>query len=159
MKVKSLRFGQLEVPDSKIIDMARPILGFEHLERFCLVDMPELRPLLWMQSVEDPSVAFLIGNPLLFQADYTIKVNPQEIAELKVNRVESVETYVIVTIPEDPRATSVNMQGPILINTDTNLAKQLVLVNSPYQVRHFVLEREDMLSREVESPVEELVEL
>jgi flagellar assembly factor FliW len=47
---------------------------------------------------------------------------------------------VIVTLAEDPNQISVNLQGPVLINTENNLAKQLVLVNSQYQVRHRILD-------------------
>ena len=63
-----------------------------------------------------------------------------ELAELKISDVEAVETYVIATVPSDPNGISINLQGPILINTDNNLAKQLVMVNSHYQVNHTLME-------------------
>jgi flagellar assembly factor FliW len=138
--VESLRFGTLEVPDDKTIYMERPILGFEQLKTFCLVEIAELAPFLCLQSTEDSATSFLVVNPIVFYPRYRIEVNPKEIAELRIAKTESVETYVIVTVPEDPQQISINLQGPILINTENNLAKQLVLVNSQYQVRHHVLE-------------------
>jgi flagellar assembly factor FliW len=141
--VNSLRFGPIEVPEDKVIMMERPILGFENLNRFCLVDVPELTPFLWFQSCEEQAVAFLVVSPVVFFPDYRIEVNPKEIAELKVAKVESVETYVIVTLAEDHRQITVNLQGPILINTENNLAKQLVLVNSQYHVRHHLFEKQE----------------
>lgn len=138
--VHSLKFGTLEVPDDKTIYMERPILGFEQLKTFCLVEMPELRPFSWLQSIEDETIAFLVVNPVTFFPNYRIEVNPKEIAELRVTKVDNVETYVIVTVPEDPHQISANLQGPILINTENNLAKQLVLVNSQYEVRHSLLD-------------------
>jgi len=145
MIINSLRFGPLEVPDDKVISMERPILGFESLQRFCLVEMDDLAPFHWLQSTEDPAVAFLVLNPIVFFPDYRIEINSKEIAELEVADVHSVETYVVVTIPEDPREISANLQGPILINTENNRAKQLVLVNSSYAVRHSILEAVDTL--------------
>ena len=136
----TLRFGSLEIPDEKIITMERPVLGFEQLSRFCLVESPEIAPFMWLQSCENPAVSFFVVNPVLLYPDYRIEVNSKEIAELRIAKVESVETYVIVTLADDPNQISVNLQGPILVNTENNLAKQLVLVNSHYQVRHFVLE-------------------
>jgi flagellar assembly factor FliW len=140
MIVESLRLGKLNVPDNKIIKTEKPVLGFEHLSRYCLVEVDELRPFLWMQSVEDQAVAFLVVNPRVFFPDYKIEVNSKEIAELKVNQVELVETYVIVTVPEDPSQISINLQGPIIINTENNLAKQLILVNSDYRIAHRILD-------------------
>lgn len=136
MKVNSVRFGRLDVPADKLIVMERPILGFESLTKFCLIEIDELKPLLWYQSVEEPAVAFLVVNPLMIVPDYRIEINSNEIAELKVTRPEKVETYVIVTISEELADLSVNLQGPILINSENNLAKQLVLVNSNYSVNH-----------------------
>jgi flagellar assembly factor FliW len=141
--VQSARFGTLDVPENKIITMERPILGFENLSTFCLVEEPELAPFMCMQSCEDPAVTFMVVNPVVFFPGYRIEVNSKEIAELRVALVESVEAYVIVTLAEDPGQISVNLQGPILINTENNLAKQLVLVNSQYQVRHYLLDSPD----------------
>jgi len=139
MIVNSLRFGQFEVPDSKVIRMARPVLGFESQTTFCLIELEDLLPFYWFQSTEEPSVAFLVCNPSLLFPDYRIEVNSNEIAELEASEVTAVETYVIVTIPKDPSKMSVNLQGPILVNTANNRAKQLVLVNSEYKVRHSLL--------------------
>ncbi len=149
MQITSHRFGSLEIPDHKVIIMERPILGFEHLTEFCLIEREELAPLLWLQSLEDAMIAFPVVNPVLFYPDYRIEVNPNEIAELRVTRPESIETYVIMTLSDKPDQVSVNLQGPVLINTENNLAKQLVLVNSEYHVRHLPLEDDKASERHV----------
>ena len=153
MTIQTLRFGPIEVPEEKFITMARPILGFEKLTRFCLIEIDDLRPFMWFQSIEDETVAFLVVNPLLIQPDYRIEINRNEIAELRVGTPDSVETYVIVTIPDNPGEISANMQGPLLVNVETNLAKQLVLVNSKYNIQHRLLDAVDL------TPSEEPAEL
>ena len=158
MIINSHRFGPLEVPEDKIISMERPILGFEKLKRFCLIEMTELAPFHWMQSIEDSTVAFLVMNPVIFFSDYRIEINSQEIAELEVSDPISVETYVILTIQKDKSDITANLQGPILINTINNKGKQLVLVNSRYQVKHSINEAADRMEAvPAASPVEELV--
>jgi len=57
-----------------------------------------------------------------------------------VGSVQNVETYVIVNFADKAEEISANLQGPILINSENNRAKQLVLVNSKYNVRHFIME-------------------
>ncbi len=156
MRINSSRLGPLEVPDDKLITMERPILGFEGLTRFCLVDRDEMAPFLWLQSAEEEEVAFIVVNPKAFFPNYRIEVNRKEIAELRIKQLESVETYVIVTMKDDPRDLSANLQGPILINTENGLAKQLVLVNSEYKVGHRILDAVERLDRAVEQK-EELV--
>ncbi|MFH1687361.1 MAG: flagellar assembly protein FliW [bacterium] len=153
MIIDTFRFGPLEIPEDKIISMERPILGFEQLRRFCLIERDELAPFLWLQALDDSAVAFLVVNPAVFYPDYRIEVNPREIAELHVKRLEDVETYVVVTAPEDPAAISVNLQGPIIINTAGRRAKQLVLVNSSYQVTHRLM---DVLDSYADDEVEQV---
>lgn len=155
MIVNTFRFGPLEVPEDKLITMERPILGFEGLTQFCLIEVDDLLPFVWLQSSDDPNVAFLVVNPIVFFPRYRIEINPKEIAELTVRRVESVETYVIVTVPENPKEISANLQGPILINTENSLAKQLVLVNSEYQVQHPIFEAIEAMQAETVPEMDE----
>ncbi len=140
MQVPTTRFGELQIPDEKLVRMQKPILGFERLSRYCLIETEEFLPFLWLQSVEDPAVAFVVVNPLVIFPEYRIEVHPQELAELEITRTDVIETYVVVTIPEDPARMTANLQGPIVINTDNQRAKQLVLVNSDYQVKHLIVE-------------------
>lgn len=140
MIIDTQRFGPLEIPEDKVISMERPILGFESLKTFCMIEMDEIVPFHWLQSTEDPTIAFLVFNPVLLFPSYRIEINSKEIAELGVAEASHVEVYSVVTIPEDPREMSANLQGPILVNTRNNKAKQLVLVNSEYRVRHSIFE-------------------
>ena len=156
MKITTQRFGDLMIPEEKIITMPKPVLGFEHLKRYCLIEREDTAPFLWFQSIDDPAVAFIIVNPVYFYSNYRIEVNPKEIEELDISDVRMVETYVIVTIPADPSQMTINLQGPILINTETRLAKQLVLVNSEYGVRNRLIADGEKVP--VESAVEEIAE-
>ena len=158
MRITTARFGDLEIPEDKVVRMPKPVLGFEHLKRYCVIEREDCRPFLWFQSVDDPDTAFIIVNPLFFAPDYRIEVNPKELEELHIRDVKTVETYVIVTIPEKFREMTVNLQGPIVINTEACLAKQLVLVNSDYRVKHRVELPESIDAVAVkEEPVESAV--
>lgn len=158
MVINSQRFGSLQVPDEKIITMARPVLGFERLKHFCLIEIEELSPFLLMQSTEDAGVGFLVMNPVIFFPDYRIEINSQEIAELEVLDPASVETYVILTVARKSGDLTANLQGPILINTVNNRGKQLVLVNSQYQVQHSLTRAaEELMAGSKRTPAEELV--
>jgi flagellar assembly factor FliW len=137
--------------------MERPVLGFEGLRQFCLIEIEELNPFLWMQATEDPAVGFLVANPCTFFPDYRIEINSQEIAELDVTDPATVETYVILTIVKQTRDITANLQGPILINAATSKGKQLVLVNSRFQVRHSLAEALESEKSDAADRVEELV--
>lgn len=157
MKVSTKRFGEIDIPDDKIITMVRPILGFESLKSFFIVDTEGMAPFTWLQSVEDPAIAFIVINPRALVPDYRIEVNQNEVAELKIDDLSKVETYAIVTVPADPTRVSANLQGPIVVNTDRRLAKQLVLVNSRYKVNHSLTDLMDEVDVTVEKKPEPVI--
>ena len=140
MKISTTRFGELDVPENMIIRMTKPVLGFEQLTAYVIIETEDFAPFKWYQSVDQPEVAFVVVNPLLFFPEYVVEVNPKEIEELKVGNVADIVTYAIVTIPRDYTKMTANLQGPLLINSCTNLAKQLVLVNSQYRIKHRMIE-------------------
>ena len=42
MRIKTHRFGDIDIPEGKIISMARPILGFESMSSFCLIENDDI---------------------------------------------------------------------------------------------------------------------
>ncbi len=143
MKIETTRFGTLDIDEAVIIQMTKPVLGFEEYRRYVLVETQDFEPFKWFQSVDNPDLAFVIVNPLMFFPDYALEVNPKEIEELDVADVADIVTYTIVTIPSDYRRMTANLQGPVLINTRTRLAKQLVMVNSRHNIRQRLFDAVD----------------
>ena len=134
LRVETSRFGMVEISDDKVITLVKPILGFERLRNFCLLEREESDPFMWLQSVEEPDVAFVIMNPILFFPDYMVETHPRELEDIDCSDLTKIETYVIVTVAKNPKNVTVNLQGPILINTENRRGKQLVMVNSHYSV-------------------------
>ena len=71
MKIKTIRFGEIDIPEEEFILMKGSILGFERLSRFVLLIQDEKTPLWWLQAVDDPAVAFVVVNPRLIKGTTT----------------------------------------------------------------------------------------
>ncbi len=140
MKIVTLRFGELDIPEDKIVDFPKGILGFEQFHEYVILHREDSEPFRWLQSIEDPNLAFVISNPAFFFPGYKIEMSLRELEDIEVDETTNVETYVIVTIPKDISQMSANLQGPLLINVDKSIAKQTVLVNSPYTIQHFIMD-------------------
>lgn len=61
------RFGKFSVSENKIIHFVRGIPGFEKLRRFVLLDHNSEGSLKWLQSIDDPDVAFLLTTPSIYK--------------------------------------------------------------------------------------------
>lgn len=137
MKVNTMRFGLLEVSESDIIQIPDGILGFEHLKRFFIVDPSDDTMILWLQSLDAADIAFPILEPKMFRQDYKVHLSANEIRALRLdaNAKREILVYCILTIPEDISKISANLKAPIVINTKSQLGRQVVLQENEYPVK------------------------
>jgi len=138
LKVDTTRFGPITVDEQKIITMPSGMLGFPDEKRYAIVQHKENSPFFWYQSVDDPALAFVITSPFFFVPDYSVPLDDavNQMSWDDENIEEKVELYVVVNIPNgSPNKMTANLIGPILINTDTLQALQMVVTDSPYSHR------------------------
>ncbi|UCB51783.1 MAG: flagellar assembly protein FliW [Candidatus Zixiibacteriota bacterium] len=140
MKFVATKFGELDFEENEIIVLPKGILGFSQLTRYILLEKEGSGPFKWLQSVEDPNVAFVIADPLNFFPNYKLEIDEKELEELKYANSKDLITYVIVTVPQDASLASADLLGPLVINPKRQLAKQAVMSNSPYTTKHYLLD-------------------
>jgi len=135
VKIKTTRFGELEVDKKDIIEFTEGLLGFENLTKFFIVDPGDQTLILWLQSTDDGATAFPMIEPKIFQPNYVVKLLPVELNSLSLDNLQSASVYSILTIPQNVTEMSANLKAPIVINNKTKLARQIVLQDSKLEVR------------------------
>ncbi|MGB7062442.1 MAG: flagellar assembly protein FliW [Candidatus Zixiibacteriota bacterium] len=140
MKFVATKFGEIDFEENEIIVLPKGILGFSQLTRYILLEKEGSGPFKWLQSVEDPNVAFVIADPLNFFPNYKLEINEKELEELNYTNSKDLITYVIVTVPQDASLASADLLGPLVINSKKRLAKQAVMSNTPYTTKHYLLD-------------------
>jgi flagellar assembly factor FliW len=138
MRVQTRPFGEIEVSDRQKLRFAHGIFGFEGLESYVLLDASK-PPFYWLQSLDRADLAFILLDPRLFIPDYRLDVDEEELAEIGVESPADLIDFAIVTIPEDPREMTANLQGPIVVNRRTLVARQCISRDPAHGVRHPVI--------------------
>lgn len=128
----SSRFGKLAVTEDKVIYFVQGIPGFDRLRRFILLDHDEEGVFKWLQSVDDPMVAFLLTNPNTYKPDYTVPLKRSEIEGLGVKKTDAVVTLVMVCVSKDDNSVSLNLKGPVVFNSENMRAIQCVIDRDDY---------------------------
>lgn len=136
MNVVTTRFKELQVEKADLIRFGDGLVGLDSLKEFFIVDPGEAVPILWLQSTSDPAMACPIIEPALFLPDYTISPGDLPSEALELAGAGDARTYVILTIPKDPEEMTANLKAPIVINTRTRSAKQVILQDGKLSVRH-----------------------
>lgn len=77
---------------------------------------------------------FIVFDPAIIDGAYKITLNSSEKKLLKIDDSSNVRCLSIAVVPEDYKKTTVNMKCPIVINSDENLAAQVILPEK-YEIR------------------------
>ena len=133
IEVETSRFGRVRIEQDKIITMLSPFLGFPGSRQFFLKPHGDDSPFMWLQSLDDPKLAFVVVQPGIFLSDYTPPLQSFVLDELQVTPGSDPEVLVILTIPAgQPHEMTANLLGPVVVNVNKRLAKQVLLDPNRY---------------------------
>lgn len=137
MKVNTRIFGEIDIDESKIITFVNGMVGFPDMKKFTLIYDEEKKNkggIMWFQSLDEPEFAMPVMEPTVILPEYNPTVNNELLSPLGELTSDNLYVLVTVTVPSDITKMTANMKGPIIINTDTLLASQIVVEND-MQVR------------------------
>lgn len=134
MDVRTTRFGVVQIAEDRVITFPKGLLGFSQCKRYCLLEPGEDACFFWLQSLEEPGLAFVVTDPSLFVPDYSVPIRPEQMADMKMDKLEDAQVFVIVN-KVDATLTG-NLQGPLVVNTLNRTGEQLVLAEKRWLTRH-----------------------
>lgn len=133
----SARFGQIEFSHEDVLVLADGMIGFPEHKEYVLIEHREGSPFRWMQSVSNADLAFLVVNPNVYVPEYAPEVPISAVADLELSEATPQLVYTVVNIPKGkPEEMTLNLAGPIVINAENRKARQLVLEDSRFSLRH-----------------------
>jgi len=135
-----VRFGDQEVARDKVITFPDGIPGFESYKLYALFDDPDSEPFQWLLSTDSPRLGFVVVNPLFVWPDYNPKISRDDLTTLGVEKSEDILLFCIVTLADDPAHVTVNLSGPLVVNSVKRKARQLALLDDRYITKHKILE-------------------
>jgi len=135
--IQSRVFGEIEINEESIIFFEDGIPAFEHLKKFVILSQNE-SPFLWLQSVEDENIAFVIINPFDIKPDYEFDIPDEVVSKLEIESPMDVFVFCIVVIPEDIKKTRVNLKAPLIINAKKKKGVQYLLDDEKYPLKYFI---------------------
>ena len=141
--IQTARFGDVPVEEDRILQFVQPILGFQDSHRYILLDHAEDSPFKWLQSADEPELAFVVTNPKLFGIDYEFSIPDETVGRLGIEKPEDVVVLTIVNIPQsNPSEMTANLLGPVLINQNNRQAMQVVLSDAGFSTKTRLLSEE-----------------
>ena len=128
------RFGEVEYDPDNLLIFPAGLIGFPTLHSFIVMPNRKEGPLFWIQSVDDPDIAFVLTDPTNFFPGYEVTPDNAERSSLQISQEDECYILVVVTVPPDQKIT-LNLAAPIMFAPKTNRAIQVILENTEYQSR------------------------
>lgn len=132
------RLGEREISPDGIVYFPRGLIGLEDKREFVLLSVrDDDSPFLLLQCVTDPGLGLLVADPYSFLDDYDVKLENPDRKTLRIQNVKQLAVLVTVTIPQNkPENTTLNLQGPIVINTEARIGLQIPQTEAGYPTHY-----------------------
>ncbi|MDR2164103.1 MAG: flagellar assembly protein FliW [Zoogloeaceae bacterium] len=133
MKVDTYLFGSIEITPGQVIEFPAGLINFEDKKRFTLIHEVEAGdPVSYtLQSLDDPGLAFQIIDPAALGFTYELSLTDAEDAVLKLDNPENAVVMLVLYKQEDKTTAGLgaNLRAPLIINTQSRLGLQKLLLN------------------------------
>lgn len=152
--IQTTRFGQVQLQADDLLTFPEGILGFADLKKFVLLDDPNDDIFAWLQSCDEPAIAFPVLEPELFAPQYKVNLAKSDYEGLKMQAADQVRLFCIITIPDDPTQMTANMKAPVVINVPQRIARQCVLQDNSLAIREPIFTK--LQQRVVQNPTQSI---
>ena len=140
VNIPTTRFGTLEVASDRVVTFPDGVIGFENYKRYTLVQQSGQAAFSWLQSLDEPKVAFPLMEPGSFRPDYRLRLSESDTNTLRLDTQTKPQIFAILTIPAgNPRGMTANLLAPLVINSATQIGKQIIVMNEEFTTRHEVV--------------------
>jgi flagellar assembly factor FliW len=116
LTIESSRFGRIEIDPETMIEFPDGLIGLRGI-RYALIARDTETPFLWLQCLDDPSLALPVTNPHRFFPDFAVQLIEEEAQRLDLDEAAAYDVYVTVRAGQSLEDFTANLKAPILIRS------------------------------------------
>ncbi len=144
--MKDEKQQELFYEEKDLILFEEGLFGFEEYTKYiplAVDDEDESGMMIYLQSVEEEHLSFLMMNPLMLMKNYAPVLSEDDLKALDAKEAGELAYYVICVMKETPQDSTVNLKCPVAINVNSKKARQVILEEGGYGMRHTLKEFSD----------------
>ncbi|WOV85003.1 flagellar assembly protein FliW [Sporosarcina jeotgali] len=136
MNIQTKFHGEIEIKDISQWTFPNGLPGLEQEKTFVLLPIEGNNTFQVMQSTTTPIIGLIVSNPFPLVPDYSFKIDDSTIELLNIQSQEEFTVLVIMSLKQPFETSTLNLQGPLIFNTNNQKAKQMILNDTKYNLRH-----------------------
>jgi len=145
-QVQTRYFGSMTYREESVFEFPAGLPGFIQEKRFVPIEVPQHSPLIFLQSLAQPTLCFLSFPILVVDPEYRLAVAREDLLALALNpdRQPQLGTEVAVLALlsfRDQLPATANLMAPVVVNLKTQRALQAIRQDQVYSHQHPVQPR------------------
>lgn len=133
MILQTSRFGEIIINEAEAFHFENGLPGFKDEHRFLFVTVED-SPFMYLQSLHDGQLSFIVVSPFDFFESYEFTITDQVQQELGIQSEEQVRIVNIINVHGELAKATINLGAPIVLNTAARKGMQYILPNGQYSI-------------------------
>jgi len=138
LQIQTKFHGNIEIQIDQTWNFPKGIPGFEDENQYALLPIEGNDVFQVLQSTTTSDVAFIVANPYTIVEDYSFDVDDPTIALLGIQKEQDVFVLSVLSLKEPFATSTINLQAPLIFQSKTKLAKQMILKDDRFTMRHLI---------------------
>lgn len=138
MLIKTKFFGEIEQNSEQVWHFPKGIPGFEDEREFVLLPIEGNTMFQVLQSTNVSEIALIVANPYSLVEDYSFDIDEPTIELLDIKQEGDVFVLGVLTLKEPLETSTINLQAPIVFHVSKKIAKQMIINDQKFSVRHVI---------------------
>jgi len=139
-------FGVVSCPSDALIQFPSGLPGFEECREFVALQFADSKPLIFLQSLEDPALCFITLPVLAIEPAYRLQLDAETLALVGFPRDRQprigAEALCLAIVSLEETGPTANLLAPVVVNVANLKAAQAVSADSGYSHQHALLAQE-----------------
>lgn len=133
MRINTNRFGNIDFDDNHTITFRNGLVGMPNNRHFTMLTHGDTPDFLWLQSIDDPALAFSVISPDIFIPNYHVPLKESNFPDIEDRSSDDFEFFALASCNKGE--IFVNFRSPLAIHLRTRQAEQIILIEYNTLVR------------------------
>jgi flagellar assembly factor FliW len=143
-------FGEIDYTTSAVFQFPSGLPGFEDERGFVFLERPGTAPLLFMHSLTNPELCFILLPILAAYPQYRLSIPDEDLSALQLPpglepRIgDNILCGGLVSAGDESDHPTVNLLAPIVVNLKKKIGMQVIQTQSGYSHRYPLFTQEEL---------------
>ncbi|WP_438316048.1 flagellar assembly protein FliW [Sporosarcina sp. FA9] len=136
MQIQTKFHGTIAIESDQNWSFPKGLPGFETENEFTLLPIEGNSTFQVLQSIHTSDIAFIVANPYTIAVDYSFNIDEPTIDLLEIEQPTDVFVLGVLSLKEPIETSTMNLQAPLIFQSKTRKAKQMILNDIKFSLRH-----------------------